>query len=37
MLVVTGCGGTSVMPGGSQFETDENLKLVIGFLDKYLK
>lgn len=23
--------------GGSQFETEENLKLVIGFLDKYLK
>jgi acetyl esterase/lipase len=23
--------------GGSQFETDDNLKLVIGFLDKYLK
>jgi len=23
--------------GGSQFETSENLKLVIGFLDKYLK
>jgi hypothetical protein len=23
--------------GGSQFETDENLKLVIGFLDEYLK
>jgi acetyl esterase/lipase len=23
--------------GGSQFETDENLKLVTGFLDKYLK
>jgi acetyl esterase/lipase len=23
--------------GGAQFETDENVKLVIGFLDKYLK
>jgi acetyl esterase/lipase len=23
--------------GGSQFETEENIKLVIGFLDKYLK
>lgn len=23
--------------GGAQFETEENLKLVIGFLDKYLK